>query len=570
MRLIRLLFFLAVLLLMVAAPGPGAHAQETAAPDAAATLNYIHAAWDTLTRSATDCNSLTDVKVDPGAADGVARAAAVLYLPADMPTSPKLNALAQSCHVRVLVLPRKIAKLGDVRPEELKAPGLLYLPNPYIVPGGRFNEMYGWDSYFIVLGLEADHREDLAKGMVDNFLFEIENYGAVLNANRTYYLTRSQPPFLTSMIRAVFENPASFEATPAGRIKARAWLAHAYTLAEKDYATWDRPEHKAGTTGLSRYWDFGSGPVPEMADDSSYYTDVIRWLVAHPHEGGDGFLLKAAEHPDAAEAERLKQTSCDVHGSVVCERAWFGGYRLSREFYEGDRAMRESGFDTSNRFGPFSGATEEYAPVCLNSLLYRYERDLEHLALLLGNDRDAAHWDRRSQQRAAAIQRYLWRAKDGVFADFNFVHAKSSSYDFIASLYPLWAGFATREEATQMESKLNLFERAGGLSTSNTNTGLQWDEPYGWAPTNWMVVAGLEAYGFRADAARIAEHFDATVDAGFAADGTIREKYNVVKGNSDVKVSTGYTANVIGFGWTNAICLKMQEISEKPVVTKVN
>jgi len=570
MRLIRLLFFLAVLLLMVAAPGPGAHAQETAAPDAAATLNYIHAAWDTLTRSATDCNSLTDVKVDPGAADGVARAAAVLYLPADMPTSPKLNALVQSCHVRVLVLPRKIAKLGDVRPEELKAPGLLYLPNPYIVPGGRFNEMYGWDSYFIVLGLEADHREDLAKGMVDNFLFEIENYGAVLNANRTYYLTRSQPPFLTSMIRAVFENPASFEATPAGRIKARAWLAHAYTLAEKDYATWDRPEHKAGTTGLSRYWDYGNGPVPEMADDSTYYTDVIRWLVAHPHEGGDGFLLKAAEHPDAAEAERLKQTSCDVHGSVVCERAWFGGYRLSREFYEGDRAMRESGFDTSNRFGPFSGATEEYAPVCLNSLLYRYERDLEHLALLLGNDRDAAHWDRRSQQRAAAIQRYLWRAKDGVFADFNFVHAKSSSYDFIASLYPLWAGFATREEATQMESKLNLFERAGGLSTSNTNTGLQWDEPYGWAPTNWMVVAGLEAYGFRADAARIAEHFDATVDAGFAADGTIREKYNVVKGNSDVKVSTGYTANVIGFGWTNAIYLKMQEISEKPVVTKVN
>ncbi len=563
MKLIRLQIYLATLLLIVSAPGPGVCAQEAATPDAVATLNYIHAAWDTLTRSATDCNSLTDVKVDAGAAEVGARAATVLYLPADMPTSAKLNALAQSCHVRVLLLPRKIERLGDVRPEELKAPGLLYLPNPYVVPGGRFNEMYGWDSYFIVLGLEADHREDLAKGMVDNFLFEIENYGAVLNANRTYYLTRSQPPFLTSMIRAVFENPASFEATPAGRIKARAWLAHAYTLAEKDYATWERPEHKAGTTGLSRYWDFGSGPVPEMADDSTYYTDVIRWLVAHPHEGGDGFLLKAAEHPDAAEAARLKQTSCDVHGSVVCARAWFGGYRLSREFYAGDRAMRESGFDTSNRFGPFSGATEEYAPVCLNSLLYRYERDLEHLALLLGNDRDAAHWDRRSQQRAAAIQRYLWRAKDGVFADFNFVHAKSSSYDFIASLYPLWAGFATREEATAMEPKLNLFERAGGLSTSNTNTGLQWDEPYGWAPTNWIVVAGLEAYGFRADAARIAGHFDATVDAGFAADGTIREKYNVVKGNSDVKVSTGYTANVIGFGWTNAVYLKMKQVLPK-------
>ena len=94
--------------------------------------------------------------------------------------------------------------------------GLLYLPNPYVVPGGRFNEMYGWDSYFILLGLEADHREALAKGMVDNFLFEIEHYGGVLNANRTYYLTRSQPPFLTSMIRAVYENPASFPATAGG------------------------------------------------------------------------------------------------------------------------------------------------------------------------------------------------------------------------------------------------------------------------------------------------------------------------------------------------------------------
>ena len=153
--------------------------------------------------------------------------------------------------------------------------GLLYLPNPYVVPGGRFNEMYGWDSYFILLGLEADHREELAKGIVDNFLFEIEHYGGVLNANRTYYLTRSQPPFLTSMIRAVYENPASFAATPAGRAAARAWLEHAYTLAEKDYSTWTRPEHKAGTTDLARYCDYGAGPVPEMADDEHAITAML-------------------------------------------------------------------------------------------------------------------------------------------------------------------------------------------------------------------------------------------------------------------------------------------------------
>ena len=539
--------------------------QAAVAPDPNATLNYIHSAWDTLTRSVTDCSSLTDSKVDSTAA-----AVPVLYLPADLPAPPAVAALQQTCHVRVVPLPRRIEKLGDVRPEELHTSGLLYLPNPYIVPGGRFNEMYGWDSYFILLGLQVDHREALAKGIVDNFLFEIEHYGAVLNANRTYYLTRSQPPFLTSMIRAVFENPASFPATPDGRMKAREWLARAYTLAQKDYSTWERPEHKAGSTGLSRYFDYGTGPVPEMADESSYYIDVLRWLIAHPHQGGDAYLVKASEHPDAAETARLKLTSCDLHESIVCARAWYAGYRLSRDFYAGDRAMRESGFDTSNRFGPFSGDSHHYAPVCLNSLLYRYERDLEHIALLLGNEKDAAHWDRRSQQRAAAIQRYLWRTKDGVYADFDFVHARTSSYAYITSLYPLWAGYATREQATKIVDELNLFERPGGLATSNTNTGLQWDEPFGWAPTNWIAVAGLEAYGFRSDAARIAQHFDANVDKGFAADGTIREKYNVVAGNASVKVSAGYATNEIGFGWTNAIYLKLKEVIGRWAITSAN
>lgn len=565
MKLFRLFFLAFFAVLAATIQTADLWAQKAAAPNPDATLQYIHAAWDTLTRSVTDCNSIADIKVDSAAA-----ANPVLYLPADLSAPSKVTALEQTCHVRVIPLPRRIEKLGDVRPEELHTPGLLYLPNPYIVPGGRFNEMYGWDSYFILLGLEADHREALAKGIVDNFLFEVEHYGAVLNANRTYYLTRSQPPFLTSMIRAVIENPASFPATPAGRTQARSWLQHAYMLAEKDYTTWARPEHKAGSTGPTRYYDYGTGPVPEMADDSSYYTDVIRWLVAHPHQGGDAYLVKDSEHPDAAEAARLKLTSCDVRASVVCARAWFDGYRLSRDFYLGDRAVRESGFDTSNRFGPFSGDTHHYAPVCLNSLLYRYERDLEHLALLLSNAKDAAHWDRRSQARASAIQRYLWRPKDGVFADFDFVHARTSSYAYITSFYPLWGGYPTRDQTTKMEAKLNLFERPGGLSTSNTNTGLQWDEPFGWAPTNWIVVAGLEAFGFRADAARIAQHFDATVDAGFAADNTIREKYNVVAGNSNVQVSAGYTTNEIGFGWTNAIYLKMKQIMRKQAIPAAN
>jgi alpha,alpha-trehalase len=553
MKLFSLLF-----LAFAAIQNSNAQAQDVGAgpkPDPAATLNYIHGAWDTLTRSMTDCHTLTDTKIT---------AKPVLYLPAETPVPAGMAALEEKCGIKVAALPRKIEKLGDVRPEELPAPGLLYLPNPYVVPGGRFNEMYGWDSYFIILGLEADHREALAKGMVDNFLFEIEHYGAVLNANRTYYLTRSQPPFLTSMIRAVYENPRSFPATAPGRMEARAWLARAYTLVEKDYSTWTRPEHLAGTTGLARFYDYGNGPVPEMADDSTYYPDVIRWLVAHPKAGGEGYLVKGSEHPDAAEAARLKVTSCDVKASVVCERAWAAGYRLSKDFYMGDRAMRESGFDPGFRFGPFDGSTHHYAPVCLNSLLYRYERDLSHLAHLLAKPKEAVRWDHRAKVRLAAIQRYLWRAKDGVFADFDYSHAKTSTYAYISSLYPMWAGVATREQAAEMVKKLDLFERPGGLSMSNTQTGLQWDEPFGWAPTNWIAVAGLDAMGFRADAQRISRAFSTTIDAGFARDGTIREKYNVVSRNANVEVSTGYKMNVIGFGWTNAVYLKMKEVMEKP------
>jgi alpha,alpha-trehalase len=561
MKLLRLLLlaFAAIGLSCAGAqetPQPSGAAAANKTPDPAATLAYIHDAWTTLTRSMTDCPSLVDIKVT---------ANPILYMPAEVSAPPEVSALSEKCNVKVVSLPRRIEKLGDVRPEELPAAGLLYLPNPYVVPGGRFNEMYGWDSYFILLGLEADHHEALAKGMVDNFLFEIEHYGVVLNANRTYYLTRSQPPFLTSMIRAVYENPASFAATPAGRTEARVWLEHAYTLAEKDYSTWTRPEHKAGVSGLARYFDYGTGPVPEMADDSTYYSDVIRWLEAHPKaasggEAGAPYLVKGVESPNEAESARLKLTSCDVKLSVVCMRAYADGYRLSRDFYLGDRAMRESGFDPGFRFGPFDGSTHHYAPVCLNSLLYRYERDLEHIALLLGKGTEAARWGKRAQTLNAAIHRYLWKPQQGVFADYDFEKHKSSDYAYISSLYPLWAGVASREEAKKVVAKLNLFERPGGLSMSNTDSGMQWDEPFGWAPTNWMGVAGLDAAGFRDDARRLAAKWDATVDQGFANDSTIREKYNVVSGNANVQVSAGYKTNVIGFGWTNAVYLKMKQV----------
>src|SRR5690348_3282764 len=208
-------------------------------------LRYISGAWDTLTRTMNRCESLEDSKTD---------GEPVLYLPVDMPIPSSITELQTHCRVRVEHLPEKIAAPGEIDLSRIPTEGLLYLENPYVVPGGQFNEMYGWDSYFIIRGLLREHRIDLAKGMVENFFFEINHYGGVLNANRSYYLTRSQPPFLSSMILAVYDSEAA-----EGKASLP-WLEKAYGYALRDYEQWNEKAHLAGDTGLSRYFDHGDGP----------------------------------------------------------------------------------------------------------------------------------------------------------------------------------------------------------------------------------------------------------------------------------------------------------------------
>jgi alpha,alpha-trehalase len=518
---------------------------SAAQPDPAKTRAYIDQAWTTLTRSQDNCASLTDPKIN---------ARPVIYVPAQFTVPAELNEVAKRCNVDLHTLPRPIEKLGDIDATTLPVQGLLYLPHPYVVPGGFFNEMYGWDSYFIVLGLVADHRTELARDMTDNALFEVQYYGGVLNANRSYYLSRSQPPFLSAMMVAVLSDPASFTSAD----QKRAWLEKAYPLAVRNHDIWTRPEHQAGTTGLARYYDLGNGPVLE-AQDSEFYKGVITWLIAHPSEN-PGYLIKAAEHPDDAEAARLKTESCDVRASKICAGNWVNGYRLTVDYYHGDRAMRESGFDTNFHFGPFGGSTHHYAAVDLNSLLYRYELDLRDFAKQLGKTADAERWAQAAAARRAAMDKYLWRPELGMYRDYDFMAGKPSDAPYLTTFYPLWAGAASKEQAAAVRNNLSIFELPGGLTMDNRPSGTQWNNPFGWAPTNWLAVSGLDAYGFHDDARRIAGKFDATIDRSFATDGTIREKYNMALGNADVKVSAGYTANVIGFGWTNAVYLKFQEM----------
>jgi alpha,alpha-trehalase len=198
--------------------------------------------------------------------------------------------------------------------------------------------------------------------------------------------------------------------------------------------------------------------------------------------------------------------------------------------------------------------------VGLNSLLYRYEMDLHDFALKLGKSADATHWAQIAQARKQAMNKYLWHPHTGLYLDYDFVAGKPAAYPYITTLYPLWARAASTRQAAAAHDHLAIFERRGGLAMDDHPSGAQWDAPFGWAPTNWLAVSGLDAYGFQADARRIAGKFCATVDRGVATDGAIREKYNMVLGNADVHISAGYSQNVVGFGWTNGVYLKLQEI----------
>ena len=511
---------------------------------------YIHAAWDDLTRSVDVCKTLGDVKT---------KGEPILYLPAEFAEPTNVEGLAERCHVRVKHLPVKIEKRGEIDSKKIGPEGLLYLPNPYVVPGGQFNEMYGWDSYFVILGLLRDNRLALAKGMVDNFFFEIEHYGGVLNANRTYYLTRSQPPFLTSMILAVYG------AEKASGHDDSAWLERAYRYARTDYEQWISPPHLAGDTGLSRYFDHGGGPVPEiLGDPSHYYREVAEYFLMHPGDNHGQMVLANAD--DSAQALSVTGQIYDlfVCGTQVRTSAEADAkdcrenrVALTAEYYKADRSMRESGFDVTFRFGPYGDETQRYAPVCLNSLLYKTELDLARISDLLGKKAEATQWKQKAEQRRANVDKYLWDAKAGPFYDYNFQTRTRSSYDFVTTFYPLWVGLATKEQAKAVAAKISLFEQPGGLATSRNDSGAQWDYPYGWAPLQLIAIEGLHRYGYDADANRISYKFLSMILADFESEKHIREKYDVVTRESVTHIRAGYVTNQIGFGWTNGVFLEL-------------
>ncbi len=512
----RVLFVAAFSAALVLAQNPSPPAQTTDI------LQYINQTWKVLRRSN---RTLPVAAVDPKFHPDP-QGQWPVYIPADedvRQVEQDLRSEIPEAGMKTIALRPLPADINHITEQ-----GLLYLPHPYVVPGGRFNEMYGWDSYFIELGLLRDQDLDHAKDMADNFLYEVKNYGGkVLNANRTYYLNRSQPPFLTQMVLGVYDKTHD-----------KKWLGAALIEIEQYYKLWTTEPHLVPQTGLARYWDFGEGPAPEVvsaeknAAGKTHYDLVKEYFRTH-------------EIPDY-DVSQYYNRATDT---------------LKPLFYKGDRSMRESGFDPSNRFGPFNIDIIHYNPVCLNSLLYLMEEQTASILQTLGRNQEAEEWLTRAKSRADRINHLMWDEKDGLYYDYDFATGQRRHYPFLTTFYPLWAGIASKEQARRVRDNLSLFERDGGLQTSTNASGNQWDAPFGWAPLQMIAVEGLRRYGYEDDAERISMKWLSLIHRDFLRRGFIVEKYDVVNSSSNVEsqIRYGYSANQAGFGWTNAVFARLYD-----------
>jgi len=429
---------------------------------------------------------------------------------------------------------------------------------PYVVPGGRFNELYCWDSYFIVLGLLQDGRSDLARSMADNLLYEVRYYGKVPNANRTYYLTRSQPPFLTSIIRAVYDS---------GTVD-KNWLASALKTAMTEYQTvWLGRDRlmKIGPYELSRYYDSGNGPCPEV--EPGHYDEPMQPWMAQVRPENPNLPLTPYRFLN-------EYLYCRKYSDLKVD-----GMTLD-EFFKHDRAVRESGHDTTHRF---DDRTADFVSVDLNSLLYKYETDFADLIEnefrgklpgINGEQGGAEFWRQRATKRKAAMMALMWDEQRGYFFDYDFVNKQRSTYISATGLWPLRAKMLDTNNPAEMKSAdraavfaCEKLEQFAGLSatakesveSARRHDGRQWDYPYGWAPHQMLAWQGFRNYGLDADAGRLAYRWlYAIAKNAHDYNGMVPEKYNVVTGSHDVFVEYGNVGTKFsyiateGFGWMNA------------------
>jgi alpha,alpha-trehalase len=400
--------------------------------------------------------------------------------------------------------------------KEVEGSSLLPLPYPYIVPGGRFREIYYWDSYFTMLGLKESGETDMIRNMVQNFAYLIETYGHIPNGNRTYYLGRSQPPFFAAMV------------TLLASIKGDSVYQNFLPALEKEYQFWMDGEDKLKPgqsyrrlarlkdgTLLNRYWD--DSPTPRQ---ESFREDVMT-------------------------AEKSGRNKTEVFLDL--------------------RAGAESGMDFSSRWFAdrktlTSIETTEILPVDLNALLYNLETVIAKAHTINGEDSIANLYRDRARTRSESIDKYFWNNKLSFYTDYNTRTQSQNDNITPAGLYPFcfinehpdYMSFLGVKVAAVLEKKLL---KPGGFVTTEYNTGEQWDAPNGWAPLQWMMIWGLDRCGQKNLAALAAKRWIRLNLKVYKQTGKLTEKYNVVDMNKEA--GGGEYPGQDGFGWTNGVLLHL-------------
>jgi alpha,alpha-trehalase len=381
---------------------------------------------------------------------------------------------------------------------------LLPLPNSYIIPGGRFREIYYWDSYFTMLGLQEDGLNDVVENMINNFASLIDRYGFIPNGNRSYYLSRSQPPFFAAMINLLAEK------------KGQQVLVKYLPQLEKEYNYWMQKGKSAVSVSkytVNRNWDERDVPRPE-----SYAEDV--------------------------------QTGRQAKEASVT--------------YQHLRAAAASGWDFSSRWNRSVNLlstihTLDIVPVDLNSLLYNLETTISNAYRLKGDAAKSKKYVTLSDERKRFLILYCWNAQDGFFYDYDFVTMKQIKVRSLATAYPLFFKIATDIQAKSVAKNLDKeFLKPGGFTTTTNKTGQQWDAPNGWAPLQWITVQGLNNYNQKQLAETAAKRWIDLNVAVYNRTGRFMEKYNVY--DTSLIAGGGEYPTQDGFGWTNGVLLKLINI----------
>ncbi|HRN90378.1 MAG TPA: alpha,alpha-trehalase TreF [Candidatus Saccharibacteria bacterium] len=392
---------------------------------------------------------------------------------------------------------------------------LIALPYSYIVPGGRFSEQFYWDSYFIMLGLAADDKWDMVENMVKNCAYMIRKFGFVPTANRTYFTSRSQPPFFSRMVRLLAGHKGQsvlVEYLPYMVLEHRFWMKGRTKLTKAEHKAFARVAEMPDGSLLNRYYDNKTTPRPESL------------------------------HEDTETALSAKR-------------------RQSDRLYLHLRAGAESGWDFSSRWlidpdDLRTIHTADIIPIDLNCLIYELEVTIVKAYHISKNPVLARTFQAMADRRVYAINKYCWSDKEQFFVDYNFHKKRSTGRVTLAAVFPLYAKIATSKQASAVADRLKQdFLKDGGLVTTLIDTGQQWDSPNGWAPLQWVAIEGLRNYGYYQLADEIKERWMAINDKLLSSKGKLVEKYNVVDTNK--AGGGGEYPLQDGFGWTNGVLARL-------------